>query len=102
MTLDHLTAIIKAAEARKDDKGWWTTQEGRHITLYAASGGSSLTVSRGEALRAGPALVAAPRGPESRRFAPTARWWRHGRSAGRSITSRSKTCSPARWSRRRR
>jgi hypothetical protein len=59
MTLDHLTAITKAAEARKDDKGWWTTQEGRHVTLYVASGGSSLTVSRIEALRVDGALVAA-------------------------------------------
>jgi len=57
MTLDHLNAIIKAAEARKDDKGWWATQEGRHVTLYAASGGSSLTVSRIEALRIEGALV---------------------------------------------
>ena len=59
MTLDHLNAIIKAAEARKDDKGWWTTQEGRHVTLYASSGGSSLTVSRVEALRIDGVLVAA-------------------------------------------
>jgi hypothetical protein len=59
MTLDHLTAIIKAAESRKDDKGWWVTQEGRHITLYAASGGSSLSVSRIEALRPDGALLAA-------------------------------------------
>ncbi|HEX3598476.1 MAG TPA: hypothetical protein VHU80_25385 [Polyangiaceae bacterium] len=59
MTPDHLTAIIKAAEARKDDKGWWATQEGRHVTLYAASGGSSLTVSRIEALRVDGPLLAA-------------------------------------------
>ena len=59
MTVDHLTAIIKAAEARKDDKGWWVTQEGRHVTLYASSGGSSLTVSRVEAIRVDGALVGA-------------------------------------------
>ena len=59
MTVDHLNAIIKAAEARKDDKGWFATQEGRHVTLYVASGGSSLTVSRIEALRVDGALVLA-------------------------------------------
>jgi hypothetical protein len=59
MTVDHLNAIIKAAEAKKDEKGWWATQEGRHVTLYAASGGSSLTVSRVEALRIDGVLVSA-------------------------------------------
>ncbi len=59
MTEDHLTAIIKAAEARKNDQGWWVMQEGRHVTLYASSGGTSLTVSRIEALRADGLLVKA-------------------------------------------
>ncbi|HVU02166.1 MAG TPA: hypothetical protein VHE30_10450 [Polyangiaceae bacterium] len=51
MTEEHFTAIVQAAEAKKDDKGWFATQEGRHITLYVSAEGSSLTVSRVEALR---------------------------------------------------
>jgi hypothetical protein len=59
MTEDHLTAIIKAAQAKKDDQGWWVTQEARHVTLYVSASGSSLTVSRIESLRLDGALVRA-------------------------------------------
>lgn len=59
MTEDHLTAIIKAAQAKKNDQGWWVTQEGRHVTLYVSSSGTSLTVSRVEELRLDGALVKA-------------------------------------------
>jgi hypothetical protein len=51
MTEDHLTALVQAAEAKKDGQGWWVTQEARHMTLYVSSEGSSLTVSRVEAVR---------------------------------------------------
>lgn len=51
MTDDHFAAFITAAEAKKDKEGWWTAQEGRHMTLYASFAGSSLTVARIEALR---------------------------------------------------
>jgi hypothetical protein len=52
MTEEHFIAIVQAFEAKKDDKGWFVGQEGRHLTLYVSStGGSSLTVSKVEALR---------------------------------------------------
>jgi hypothetical protein len=51
MTEEHFTAIVAAAEAKKDSQGWWISQEGRHLTLYVASEGVSLTVSRVEAVR---------------------------------------------------
>jgi hypothetical protein len=59
MTEDHFAAIISSAEAKKDSQGWWVTQEARHLTLYVSSGGSSLTVSRVEAVRLDGALVKA-------------------------------------------
>lgn len=51
MTDDHFAAFVAAAEAKKDAAGWWMAQDGRHMTLYASFGGSSLTVARIEALR---------------------------------------------------
>jgi hypothetical protein len=60
MTEEHFSAIITAADAKKDSQGWWVTQEGRHVTLYVSSGGgSSLTVSRVESLRLDGPLVKA-------------------------------------------
>lgn len=50
MTKDHFLALVKAADA-KESGGWWRTPEGRHITLYVASGGASLTVSRVDSLK---------------------------------------------------
>jgi hypothetical protein len=59
MTEEHLTAILKAADAKKDGQGWAAVQEGRLVTLYVGSNGSSVTVSRVEALRpVGPLLEA--------------------------------------------
>jgi len=59
MTEEHLTAIIGAAEAKKDSKGWWVMPEGRHITLYASYEGSSLTMGKVDALQMdGPLLKA--------------------------------------------
>ena len=52
MTEEHFTAIVQTAEAKKDAQGWFVAQEGRHLTLYASSGGgSSLTVSKVEAVK---------------------------------------------------
>jgi hypothetical protein len=60
MTEEHFTAIVQAAEAKKNDQGWWVTREARHLTLYvSSSGGSSLTVSRVEAVRLDGPLVKA-------------------------------------------
>jgi hypothetical protein len=51
MTEEHLSALLAAAEAKKDDKGWSVGSEGRLMTLYAAYGGAGLSVSRVEAIR---------------------------------------------------
>ncbi len=59
MTEEHFSAVVAAAEAKKNNQGWWATTEGRYITLYASSGGSSLTVSRVEALRVDGELIRA-------------------------------------------
>jgi hypothetical protein len=52
MTEEHLSALLAAAEAKKDDKGFLRAGEGRTLTLYVASSAASLTVSKVEALRA--------------------------------------------------
>ena len=59
MTEEHLTAILKAADAKKDGQGWAAVQEGRLMTLYVGSSGSSLTVSRVEAVRLAGTLLEA-------------------------------------------
>ena len=51
MTEQHLAALLKAAQASTDDKGWTSASEGRLLTLYVAYGGAALTVSRIEAVR---------------------------------------------------
>ena len=51
MTEEHLTALLNAAEAKKDDKGWVGAADGRLFTLYVAFNGAGLTVSRVEAVR---------------------------------------------------
>ncbi len=51
MTDEHFMAIVQSAQAKKDGQGWWTTQEGRHLTLYVSSSSASLTVNRIEAVR---------------------------------------------------
>lgn len=57
MTEEHLTALLSAAEAKKDDKGWVSAPDGRLFTLYVANGGAGLTVSRVEAMRIDNQLV---------------------------------------------
>jgi hypothetical protein len=51
MTEDHFSAIVAAAEAKKNNQGWLVTEEGRHVTLYVSAQGTQLTVARVEALR---------------------------------------------------
>lgn len=57
MTKDHLDALLRAAEAEPGEGGWSQTPEARHVTLYAACAGVSLTVSRVEAVRLHGALL---------------------------------------------
>lgn len=60
MTEEHFTAIVQTAEAKKDGQGWFVAQEGRHVTLYISSeGGSSLTVSKLEAIKLDGKLIRA-------------------------------------------
>jgi len=59
MTKEHLDALVATACAEKRDDGWQELGTGRHLTLYAAVGGVSLTVNRVTALRLdGPLLHA--------------------------------------------
>lgn len=51
MTEEHLTALLSMAEAKKDDKGFLRAGEGRNMSLYAATAGASLTVTKVEALK---------------------------------------------------
>jgi hypothetical protein len=57
MSPDHLSALLAAAEAKKDEKGWSKTKEGRLLTLYVAANGASLSVSKVQALRVEGMLV---------------------------------------------
>ncbi len=51
MTEDHLSALLGLAEAKKDNKGWHNTGEGRHITFYVGHEGGTLTIGRVEAVK---------------------------------------------------
>jgi hypothetical protein len=59
MTEQHFSALLMASEAKKASDGWLKLPEGRHLTLYVAFNGASLTVSRIEAVRAEGGLVRA-------------------------------------------
>jgi hypothetical protein len=50
MTQEHLSALLTEAGAAKRAEGWVELGE-RHLTLYLAQQGTSLTVSRIEALK---------------------------------------------------
>ena len=52
-----LTALLSAAEAKKDDKGWVGAADGRLFTFYVAYGGAGLTVGRVEAIKVDGKLV---------------------------------------------
>ena len=51
MTEDHLGSLLLLADAKKDKDGWSTLPEGRHVTLYAAFNGASLSVSKIAAIK---------------------------------------------------
>ncbi|HYQ16456.1 MAG TPA: hypothetical protein VEQ58_11885 [Polyangiaceae bacterium] len=57
MTLEHWAALIEASGAKKDDGGYLAPPEGKLITLYVASGSSTLSVQRIEAVRQEQGLV---------------------------------------------
>ncbi|MCA9593083.1 MAG: hypothetical protein KC776_07225 [Myxococcales bacterium] len=60
MTEDHLASLLSLAEAAKKDKeGFQALPDGRHMTLYAAFNGASLTVSRVSAIKRDGELVQA-------------------------------------------
>jgi hypothetical protein len=59
MTADHLNSLLSAAEAKKDDQGWFRPPDGRSLTLYVGADGVSLTVGRVEALKVEGDLVKA-------------------------------------------
>ena len=57
MTLEHWAALIEASGAKKDDGGFLAPPEGKLLTLYVASGASTLSVQRIEAVRQEQGLV---------------------------------------------
>lgn len=57
MTKEHLEALLSAATVSKGSDGWQDVAPGRHLTLYAAVNGVSLTVSRVTAVRVGAGLL---------------------------------------------
>ena len=57
MTLEHWAALIEASGAKKDERGFLAPPEGKLITLYVASGNSTLSVQRIEAVRQEQGLV---------------------------------------------
>ncbi len=59
MTEEHLVAVLTTAKADKDKDGWNVPAEGRHFTLYVASGGASLNVGRVEAVKVEGKLIKA-------------------------------------------
>jgi len=51
MTQEHLAALLSAGEATKNAEGWMVLPEGRSLTLYVASGSSSLNIGRVQAMK---------------------------------------------------
>jgi len=49
MTEEHLTALLSAAEAKTDERGFQRVE--RTLTLYVVSGSASFSVGKVEALR---------------------------------------------------
>ncbi len=68
MTQDHLDAILKTFQLKADKEGYFVLPEGTTMTIHAAHGGASLTLSRIEAVRADNGLVYA-RTPKRELFA---------------------------------
>jgi hypothetical protein len=59
MTEEHFTALLSAAEAKKDDQGFMLPSHGKTWSLYVASGAAGLNVTRIEALRVDKSLLRA-------------------------------------------
>jgi hypothetical protein len=57
MTQEHLAALLAAGEATKNADGWMGLPEGRSLTVYVASGTSTLSIGRVHALKAEHALL---------------------------------------------
>jgi hypothetical protein len=56
MTEEHFNALLTAAEAKREERGY-ALPEGRSLTLYVASNGASLTVSRVQAVKLEKGLI---------------------------------------------
>jgi hypothetical protein len=56
MDKQHFQAIVSAVGA-KEAGGWWEVPEGKSVTLYAASHGVPLTISRAVAIKVDDKLV---------------------------------------------
>jgi hypothetical protein len=59
MTHEHLAALLSAGEATKNADGWMVLPESRSLTLYVASGNSTLGISRVQTLKQDGALLQA-------------------------------------------
>lgn len=59
MTEEHLTALLKTSEAKKDPEGWFALSEGRTLSLYLGNNGVSLTITKVEALKTEGSLLRA-------------------------------------------
>lgn len=57
MTQEHWAALIEASGAKKDDQGFFVPPDGKVLTLYVASAGSTLSVQRIGALRQDRGLI---------------------------------------------
>ena len=56
MTEEHFNALLTAAEAKREERGF-ALPEGRSLTLYVACNGASLTVSRVQAAKLEKGLI---------------------------------------------
>jgi hypothetical protein len=59
MLKEHLEALLAEASVKPAADGWQELDAGRHLVLYAAAGGVSLTVNRVTAIRSDGALLRA-------------------------------------------
>ena len=59
MTEEHLTALLAAAEAKKDDQGFMRPADGRTWNLYVGANGTGMNVSKVEALKVERELIRA-------------------------------------------
>jgi hypothetical protein len=57
MTQEHWAALMETSSAKKDDKGFLALPETKLLTLYVASGSSTLSVARVDGVRLEHGLV---------------------------------------------